>query len=1076
MDNKIQADNVIDNKKIILKEELLKILPVTKTADIAVGYFFISGLSVIISSLQKVDKVRLLISNTTDKTTAETLIEAGHSVNNVCIEIERTNSVNDRKKKKTIIDSEENTKRSLEYMSQTNDDETVIKILIEMMKSKQLEVRVYPKEKLHAKAYIFKSKDTAFVKGMGIVGSSNLSLAGMFYNSELNLKTTNPLDVNQLLSWFDELWVDGLEFTEYFNIILKKSWAGTTYSPHDLFRKALYVEYKNKFELKKMDHRWGEKFPKLFDFQKDAVYQGLAIFERYGGVIISDVVGLGKTYVGTAMLKYLESEKYRPLIICPPSLVEMWEMFTEEYEINAKVLSRGQLSTGNIELNQNYKFKNRDLVLIDESHHFKDKGRRQYENLHNFMLSKGAKAILLTATPFSNSEQDIKNQVMLFHKSPQTSIPPANQTDLDEYFKQVKHNKAELSDFLKNIMVRRTRRFVIQQWGKKDANDRSYIPFDNKKQYFPERQMKTNSYDINKVYHQKYNEIVDYLRGNNLTLTRYNVGRHLKPEYQNKKPYSDLVTPGKNLVGLIRIILLKRMESSLEAFTVSVRNFVNGHQLFLNLLDNGDIPLGKIRYKAIYETAQLDYGEIDDIDVFEELSKKVKESNEIKYNIDAFYMKAVRKDIEDDLKIFKRIKELICDLTSETDDKLQTLQKLLNKEYAGKKVLIFSEFSTTVKYLNNKLKWDGIKKCVDSKTKNFLDYARRFDPDNNPSSKSILKSEEISLLIATDVLAEGVNLQAGQVVINYDFHWNPTKLIQRAGRVDRIGTKHDTIIIHNFLPDPTIEADLKLETMVSRKIDEIQRVIGEDNKILKEDEQINTEDVYAIYKCNNDILEKNEKNFIKESKFEKILRDIYRDKPEEWQEYKNISNGIRSSVDVRIGGKLLMVCEDRTEKNGEIRKHYLINQNNDIKEINAQQTLEILESNDDMLYPPPSNYNKLISIGWKQFLDSIEQIKATNSKLEPSQKWVISKLLRIDQNGESDYNDKIDTLRQAYSVPFRNKKLNGELKKLKNNKMSDSDFIEHLDQFYDEYNLGNRSKLDSDENTSPRILYSKYIK
>ena len=211
-------------------------------------------------------------------------------------------------------------------MSQTVEDKTVVELLIEMMKTKQLEVRVYPKEKLHAKAYIFQPTDTDFTQGMGIVGSSNLSLAGISHNSELNLKTYNPSDVNQLLNWFNELWDDGLEFTEDFNLILKNSWAGRIYSSHELFLKAAYLEYKNKLEEQhEIDPIWGTTFPKLFSFQKNAVDQGLTMFEMYGGVIIGDVVGLGKTYVGTALLKYLQLQDHRPLIICPPQLVLMWK-------------------------------------------------------------------------------------------------------------------------------------------------------------------------------------------------------------------------------------------------------------------------------------------------------------------------------------------------------------------------------------------------------------------------------------------------------------------------------------------------------------------------------------------------------------------------------------------------------------------------------------------------------------------------------------------------------------------------------------------------------------------------------
>ena len=965
--SEIQEDNVIDNKKVVLKDELFKILPKTGNASIAVGYFFISGLSAIIEPIQNVDKIRLLISNTTDKNTAEALIEGFHSIREVCTEVDKKNFVNEDRKTKVKEDVKNNVTQSLERMEQTTEDKTVVEILIKMMKAKQIEVRVYPKEKLHAKAYIFQPKDTGFSQGMGIVGSSNLSLAGISQNSELNLKTYNTPDVKQLLEWFDELWKDGLEFTEQFEIILGRSWAGKTYSPYELFLKATYLEYKDKLEGQhEIDPIWGTTFPKLFPFQKNAVDQGLTMFELYGGVIIGDVVGLGKTYVGTALLKYLQLQEYRPLIICPPPLVPMWQRFCADYEVDAKILSRGKLSQDNFELYQDYLYKDRDLVLLDESHHFRNHTSRQYENLQQFMQARDAKAILLTATPYSNTATDIKNQIMLFHQSPKTFIPPANETDLDRYFRQVKNNEADLVDLLRNIMIRRTRRYVLNQWGKEDESGRKYLQVGNENKYFPKRKMQTERYDINKVYQRKYEKIVGLIDTENLTFARYSVGIYVKKKYKDIEIYKDLGIAGTKLVGLIRTLLLKRMESSLEAFKQSIRNYINSHKVFIKLLEEGIIPIGDVSYKAMYDIAQSDPDSINDPGTIDEFRKKIQEAGETKYKFEAFDVEKLILDVQNDIETFETIDGLIHRLTWKTDDKLKRLQKLLENDYAGKKVLVFSEFTTTAKYLDDYLKWKGIKEQVDS-TGNAIQCARKFDPDNNPSNDPRpKKSEEISLLIATDVLAEGVNLQAGQVIINYDFHWNPTRLIQRAGRVDRIGSKNEFITVHNFLLDPEMEEDLHLEYSVDNKIDNIQKIIGEDYKILKEDEQVNTADHYAIYKGDESILDREEENPLEPSKFEKLLREIQIKSPELWEDFKKIPDGIRSSGNVKSGGQLLMACESGTEKSGRVRKYYLINPKEEVSEIPAQKALGILESTDEAMYSTPANYDKLVSIGWKR--------------------------------------------------------------------------------------------------------------
>ena len=1076
----LRKDNIIDNKETVLKDELLKILPKTDVASIAVGYFFISGLSAIITSLKKVGKVRLLISNTTDRDTAEALIEGFNSIKEVRSKIDKNNFVNKERKSKIFQDSKDNIKQSLEHMEQTIKDKTVVTLLIEMMKTKQLEIRVYPKEKLHAKAYIFLPTDTDFAQGMGIVGSSNLSLAGISHNSELNLKTHNSSDVTQLLSWFDELWNDGLEFTNDFNLMLKNSWAGKAYTPYELFLKAAYLEYRDKLEEQhEIDPIWGAKFPQLFPFQKNAVDQGLTLFELYGGVIIGDVVGLGKTYVGTTLLKYLQLQKYRPLIICPPQLVPMWEKFSEEYEVDAKVLSRGKLSEEHFELYRDYRYKSRDLVLIDESHHFRNNNSRQYENMYQFMQAQNAKAILLTATPFSNTAIDIKNQIMLFHQTTKTYIPPANETDLDVYFRQVKYGDADLVDLLRNIMIRRTRRYIINHWGKEDERGKKYLQIGTERKYFPDRKMKTERYDINKVYQRKYEKIVSYLEDKNLTFARYSVGLYLKDEYKNVDLYKKLGTAGQRLVGLIRSLLLKRMESSLEAFKTSIKHYIDTHRIFLQLLHEGIIPIGDVSYKSMYEIAQSDPDLIDDPDTIEEFKKRIQDAGETKYKFEAFDVDRLISDVQNDMEIFETIDGLVHRLTWKTDDKLHKLQELLDSEYSGKKVLVFSEFTTTAKYLNDHLTWKDVKEQVDSTTSNIIQCARRFDPYNNPGGNSKLAaSEETSLLIATDVLAEGINLQAGEVIINYDFHWNPTRLIQRAGRVDRLGSKNEFVTVHNFLLDPEMEKDLGLEYLVDSKINIIQRIIGEDYKILKEDEQINTEDIYAIYRGDESILDREGKNPLEPSKFEKILRDIQINNPKFWEEFRNIPDGIRSSDNVKTGGHLLLACEIGTKKNGKVKKHYLINQKEGIKEIRTQKALEILESSDQAVHSIPSNYDRLVSAGWKKFIEEAEQIRARASsvRLNLSQRWIIERLMKIDGTEEFlDQGGTIDTLLKAYSIPIMKGKLNKELLKIKKSGMNDSDLIKNLGQLYISYELQNQVKQSEEENRSPRILYSKYV-
>ena len=258
----VTEDDVIDNRQVILRDKLLRILPHTGKASIAVGYFFISGFATISTALKDVDNTRLLISNTTNTMTAEALIEGINSVQAAKKIIDETNFVNNDKRERVANMAQTNVTKSLEHMTQTDDDKSVVVTLLEMIQSGKLEIRVYPKEKLHAKAYIFEPRSKGFVQGVGIVGSSNLSLAGLIQNSELNLTTSSSLALKKLLAWFNDLWDSSVEFTSEFSQILGRSWAGKVYSPYELFLKAAYIEHKEKIEEQhKIDPVWETTFP-----------------------------------------------------------------------------------------------------------------------------------------------------------------------------------------------------------------------------------------------------------------------------------------------------------------------------------------------------------------------------------------------------------------------------------------------------------------------------------------------------------------------------------------------------------------------------------------------------------------------------------------------------------------------------------------------------------------------------------------------------------------------------------------------------------------------------------------------
>ena len=804
-------DSVIDNEKVILLDQLKDILPDTNRASIAVGYFFISGFGAIMNSLKKIEDstnpdnmIRLLISPTTNRATAEALLASHESYNAVQIKSRKIGS--EEQGKET---AKKDVKTTLEYMAQTKDDHDASIKLIELIQKKKIQVKVYTKDQLHAKAYIFELDNKQLPK-MAIVGSSNLSISGIKEHTELNLRTNHPGDSEKLLEWFDRHWNDPScqEFTKEIADIITKSWVGTKHTPDDVYSKAAWHENKDLISEGGTDD---EKTKELFDFQKTAVGSAIKKLDRYGGVMIADVVGTGKSYIGSAILKYLkETNRSKPLIICPPHLIDMWKDYMRDFDVYADVISRYKIGMDDNILSR---YTNCDVVLIDESHNFRNTGTDAYEALLAFMEEKTeeARIIMLSATPISNGIMDMKNQLRLFPREMLMQIPPLNNTTLDEYFKKTEdkvsgltqEGTTKIQELLKYILIRRTRT-QIKEYAKKDGN-RYYLEKDGQKNYFPERELQNpKEYDADKVYNNSFDMIQQAIE--NLTLARYAPGNYIKPEYLDErhpqfKKYSSLHSTTAPLIGIIRTSLLKRMESSIAAFASSVENYQNGYKEFRKQLDRGIVPIGKEFHDEIYKKIAYDYDDYDNSEYEQRLSKIKPE-----YDIAAFDVELWKKDMADDINQFSSIKGNLVEKSEYTkvDDKLHTLVDLI-KDMGPEKILIFSESAVTAKYIFEYMEKNlPTRKIaqIDSKQGNKMKnkMVRKFDPKNN--NVNIPKNEEIDILVSTDVLSEGVNLQAGKTVINYDFHWNPVRLIQRVGRVDRIGSetrqsRHNQFLAHH---------------------------------------------------------------------------------------------------------------------------------------------------------------------------------------------------------------------------------------------------------------------------------------
>ena len=1007
---------VIDNEKTILSDELTRILPKTKEASIAVGYFFISGFAQIMDSLKLIESsndpehiLRLLISPTTNRATAEVLLASNESVDATNRKIK---SMYSEEEGKNI--TKDQVKKTLEYMPQTKDDQKAAIKLRDLIQRKKIQIKVYTKEQLHAKAYIFKLKDDEETNLIAIVGSSNLSISGIIKHAELNLKTVNGHNVNEVLEWFDCHWNDesSQEFTAEIADIIDESWTGKQRTPEEVYNKAL-SDIGHDIEFQSSTN---EKTRELFDFQKAAVSDALDKLENYGGVIIADVVGTGKSHIGSAILKYFkDTNKSQPLIICPPHLVPMWEKYMNDFEVYGSVVSRYKIGMDDTLLSRH---DHCDVILIDESHNFRNK-TDAYEALLAFMEDKTdeARVIMLSATPISNTVKDLKNQLNLFPEMMRSKIPPLRDVSLDKYFEGLEDDQGvtplgveKMQELLKYILIRRTRTQIIEKYAKKDGK-RHYLEANGNRKYFPERNL-TNpkEYDGDKVYNASFEIIEKSI--DNLKAARYVAGNYIKEEYlvdthKDYKKYFHLHNTTRHMGGLIKTSLLKRMESSIMAFSTSVEKYKLGHNEFKKQLKKGKIAIGKDFRETIQKKITQDEkytDNYDDNDFENDL-----DNIESIYDIEAFRVEEWMKDIDDDIDQFAKMKGRLVDKTryTQVDDKLHTLIKLL-EEMSNEKILIFSESAVTTEYITEYIK-KKIPREISQIDSSHRDKEKRsrvqlFDPKNN--NYTLKNNEkEIDILISTDVLSEGVNLQAGKIVINYDFHWNPVKLIQRVGRIDRIGTNHEFVDIINFLPTTQIDKSLSLQDKVNHKITTIKKIIGLDQQILSSDEDFDSSSVSAIYNNEENVLDSELKGIldIQESKSDQDADELKNNK-EMLEQIKKMPYGIRSAVGT---GKLVIACEAleqiKDHKKNDIlprkfKKYYEVS-GKAVTQITEFQFLKYLgDSAKQNPIDMDSSYNEFVATAWNQFEREVKYTRKLRTLKHQSYfERKLRKMSKVDQ-------------------------------------------------------------------------------
>lgn len=840
---------IIDNRETkfidVLKDKLAK----SKRARFCIGWFFISGFKNIMKEIDHLEKLEILAGSRTNKQTAEIMMleQKVEAINEFLNERKYLTE----KERQEILDEEfKGLIQEISLMDPTEDNIKFLKWFYDKLQEKKIEIRIYGKEPLHAKLYLFDYGNDSEIKQEAIIGSSNFSLSGLELNTELNVCLSDQDETKFLYSWFDKLWKEGekTDFTILAQEAIQKSWPfNKEVTPFRLYLKVLheiffYVDTGNSENI--------DFNVELYNFQKDAVIAAKKRLDIFNGVYIADVPGLGKTYIGAALLAHLETEGKNAVVIVPPRLKEMWEEVLRDLGANrAKVFSSGKLE----DILNSEKYLSRPIVLIDEAHHFCNPNTKHYQDLTEICRNK--QVILLSATPQNLNIWNIYWQIKLFtpyETNHKFRIYPIN---LREYFKACEKGNANIDDLISQIFIRRTRSDI--------------------KEYYPGTDLKTPqregpkrvNYSIDAVYGGSlYEEIQNKIR--QLTYARYNLTKYAIPEkFENDSDFELLKKAWNNLQRLIAINLYRRLESSVKAFKDTVIKYIEINDAFVKIIDKQKIPLGEL--SDLEEmTEKLKYDE-----VFEW------REGENYLDADKFNVDTLKEDVDKDTKILNEILNLVKDIKPEDDDKLTKLIQILNEEpIKGKKVVIFSYFESTVKYLYDNLKDKFDKVDYIAGGEKLLTKIKRFAPKANKTN--IAPEEEIRILITTEVTSEGLNLQDGQAIINYELHWNPVRIIQRIGRIDRINSPYDKIYIYNFFPETKAEKQLSIEKLVTKRIDELIRNFGYDEKTIGLEEKIVRKKLYEIYTETPGSLEETSENTSLNRYFEfqyKKLQEEYRD-------------------------------------------------------------------------------------------------------------------------------------------------------------------------------------------------------
>jgi len=846
--------NTDDNTLINRFEGVLKFNKDIEYFDALVGYFRASGYFRIRPFLDKVPKIRILV---------------GINVDSLIADAQKAGLEFFKNHDKTKEDFIQKLLKDIQEANYDRETETGVLQFIDDIIEKKIEIKAHPEKKIHAKVYIFRPEpfnqftSTKFV----ITGSSNLTDAGLGaghnFNYEFNVQLDDYDDVKFATDEFEKLWAESIDILPVdIQHVKAQTYLNEEVTPFEIYIKLL-LEYFGKNINYDPDSIGDlpQNFKKL-SYQIDAVNEGYNMLIKHNGFILADVVGLGKTVIATMVAKKFIVQNGRDyskvLVVYPPAVEKGWKSTFKYFGIDkyTKFISNGSLEKilkGN---DDDYWNKEEyDLIIVDEAHKFRSHTTDMFQHLQLISKSPRAnsgmidgqkkKVILVTATPLNNRPDDIFNQIKMFQDERQSTLPITNLTaffsPLMEQYKTLKRfddldvNKLRTiygkirKNIIEPITIRRTRADLEHISEYKTDLDSQGIKFPTVE---PPKKIE---YVMNSKLNDLFIKTVSYLTDpDKLTYARYQAIAGLNPDLQTKY-YENAETVSKSLAFIMKTQLVKRLESSFYAFKRSLANFEKATERMIEMFEHDkifiapDTDINKLLDKGWSE---------------EDIEKEIERLGEDNPKNKTFKSEDFKPDFIIRLKSdFKLIKELVKEWDSiKSDPKLEIFLSELNKQFLNKKnnlegkLVIFSESKDTVKYLKDNLEKAGRKDILMISAENRKQMYDTILTNFDANCEEAKQVNDFNIILTTEVLAEGVNLHRSNVIVHYDTPWNSTRLMQRIGRVNRIGTKADHVYNFVFYPSAQGDSEIRLNKTAYMKIQAFHTAFGEDNQVYSEDE------------------------------------------------------------------------------------------------------------------------------------------------------------------------------------------------------------------------------------------------